>query len=89
MFRDFADVVLQSELRQNLRLPKIAGGQRQVFAVPASSAFKAYQRVLAQRIRGVEQRQRKPQKGDDILLRSSPTGARGDRPQVRQPRATG
>ena len=68
MFRDFADVVLQSELRQNLRLPKIAGGQRQVIAVPASPAFKAYQRVLAQRIKAIEQRQRKPQKGDDILL---------------------
>ena len=68
MFRDFADVVLQSELRQNLKLPKIAGGQRQVIAVPASPAFKAYQRVLAQRIKAIEQRQRKPQKGDDILL---------------------
>jgi N12 class adenine-specific DNA methylase len=68
MFRDFADVVLQSELRQNLRLPRIAGGQRQVVAVHASPAFKAYQRVLAQRIKKIEQRQRKPQKGDDILL---------------------
>ena len=68
MFRDFADVVLQSELRQSLKLPKIAGGQRQVIAVPASPAFKAYQRVLAQRIKAIEQRQRKPQKGDDILL---------------------
>ena len=68
MFRDFADVVLQSELRQSLKLPKIAGGQRQIVAVPASPAFKAYQRVLAQRIRTIEQRQRKPQKGDDILL---------------------
>jgi hypothetical protein len=38
MFRDFADVVLQSELRQNLKLPKIAGGQRRVIAVPASPA---------------------------------------------------
>ncbi len=68
MFRDFADVVLQSELRQNLKLPRIAGGQRQIIAVPASPAFKAYQRVLAQRIKAIEQRQRKPQKGDDILL---------------------
>ena len=33
MFRDFADVVLQSELRQSLKLPRIAGGQRQVIAV--------------------------------------------------------
>ena len=67
MFRDFADVVLQSELRQNLKLPKIAGGQRKIIAVPASPAFKTYQKVLAQRIKEIEQRQRKPQKGDDIL----------------------
>ena len=68
MFRDFADVVLQSELRQNLKLPKIAGGQRQIVAVPASPAFKAYQKVLAQRIKAIEQRHAKPRKGDDILL---------------------
>ena len=75
MFRDFADVVLQSELRQSLKLPKIAGGQRQVIAIPASPAFKAYQRVLARRIKEIEQRQRKPQKGDDIPL-SVITGGR-------------
>ena len=90
MFRDFADVVLQSELRQSLKLPKIAGGQRQIVAVPASPAFKAYQRVLAQRI-----------KDDRTAAAQTPEGRRHpalghhrrpprrDRPQVRQRRATG
>ena len=37
-------------------------------AAPASEAFLAYQRHLAERIKAIEQRERKPQKGDDILL---------------------
>ena len=62
------DVVLKSDLRQYLRLPAIAGGRRQIIAAPASEAFLAYQRDLAERIKAIEARQRKPQKGDDILL---------------------
>ena len=62
------DVVLKSDLRQYLRLPRIAGGRRQIIAAPASEAFLAYQRDLAERIKTIEARQRKPQKGDDILL---------------------
>ena len=62
------DVVLKSDLRQYLRLPTIAGGRRQIIAAPASEAFLAYQRHLAERIKTIEARQRKPQKGDDILL---------------------
>src|SRR5208282_1725878 len=62
------DVVLKSDLRQYLRLPTIAGGRRQIIAAPASEAFLSYQRNLAERIKAIEQRQRKPQKGDDILL---------------------
>ncbi len=62
------DVVLKSDLRQYLRLPAIAGGRRQIMAAPASEAFLAYQRDLAERIKAIEARQRKPQKGDDILL---------------------
>jgi N12 class adenine-specific DNA methylase/adenine-specific DNA methylase len=68
MYRDFADVVLKSDLRENLKLPNITGGQRQIIAVPATVSFKVYQKVLAQRIKAIEQRQRRPQKGDDILL---------------------
>src|SRR5208337_165879 len=62
------DVVLKSDLRQHLRLPRIAGGRRQIIAAPASEAFLAYQRHLAQRIKAIEARQSKPKKGDDILL---------------------
>ena len=62
------DVVLKSDLRQYLRLPAIAGGRRQIIAAPASEAFLAYQRHLAERIKAIEARQKKPQKGDDILL---------------------
>ena len=62
------DVVLKSDLRQHLRLPAIAGGRRQIMAAPASEAFLGYQRDLAERIKAIEARQRKPQKGDDILL---------------------
>ncbi|WP_294541600.1 N-6 DNA methylase [uncultured Rhodoblastus sp.] len=68
MYRDFADVVLKADLRENLKLPNIAGGQRQIVAAPATPSFKAYQKVLAQRIKAIEQRQRRPKKGDDILL---------------------
>jgi hypothetical protein len=62
------DVVLKSDLRQYLRLPAIAGGRRQIVAAPASDAFLSYQRDLAERIKAIENRNRKPQKGDDILL---------------------
>ena len=68
IYRMSTDVVLKSDLRQYLRLPAIAGGRRQIIAAPASEAFLAYQRHLAERIKAIEQRQRKPQKGDDILL---------------------
>jgi hypothetical protein len=68
IYRMSTDVVLKSDLRQYLRLPSIAGGRRQIVAAPASPAFLGYQRHLAERIKRIEQRQRKPQKGDDILL---------------------
>ena len=68
IYRMSTDVVLKSDLRQHLRLPSIAGGRRQIVAAPASPAFLGYQRHLAERIKRIEQRQRKPQKGDDILL---------------------
>ena len=68
IYRMATDVVLKSDLRQYLKLPAIAGGRRQIVAAPASEAFLAYQRHLAERIKAIEQRQRKPQKGDDILL---------------------
>ena len=68
MFRSVADVVLKDDLRGYLRLPAICGGQRQLVTAPASAAFRDYQQILADRITAIEQRTRRVQKGDDILL---------------------
>jgi N12 class adenine-specific DNA methylase len=68
MYRSIADVVLRSDLRQHLKLPTVAGGERQVITAAPSAAFKAYQRVLAGRIKAIEARSGAPKKGDDILL---------------------
>jgi N12 class adenine-specific DNA methylase/predicted RNA methylase len=68
IYRMATDVLLKSDLRQYLKLPAIAGGRRQIVAAPASEAFLSYQSHLAERIKAIEGRQRKPQKGDDILL---------------------
>ena len=68
MYRSVADVVLKSDLRNYLRLPTILGGKRQIVTADPTPAFKAYQRVLAERIAKIEERKGKPQKGDDILL---------------------
>ncbi|MEA2792478.1 MAG: hypothetical protein QOG73_4884, partial [Acetobacteraceae bacterium] len=68
MFRSFADVVLKNDLRGYLKLPRIEGGQRQIITAEPSRTFKWYQRVLARRIKHIEGRKRRPEKGDDILL---------------------
>jgi len=68
MFRSFADVVLKNDLRGYLKLPRIEGGQRQIITAEPSRTFKWYQRVLARRIKQIEERNRRPEKGDDILL---------------------
>ncbi|WGF91059.1 helicase-related protein [Marinivivus vitaminiproducens] len=68
MFRSVADVVLKDDLKGALRVPAIEGGQRQITTVPASPAFKAYQTKLDARIKAIEARQGKVEKGDDILL---------------------
>ncbi len=68
MFRTYADVVQRKDLRDLINLPRIAGGQRKIVTGEATPAFKAYQRVLAERIRAIEERQGKPQPGDDIIL---------------------
>jgi N12 class adenine-specific DNA methylase/adenine-specific DNA methylase len=68
MFRSFADVVRKEDLRESLKLPRIKGGQRQLVTAEPSAAFKAYQRHLGDRIKAIELRSGRPQKGDDILL---------------------
>ncbi|WP_034999197.1 helicase-related protein [Beijerinckia mobilis] len=68
IYRTVADVVLKSDLRNNLKLPPIRGGRREIVSSEASVAFKRYQKHLANRIRAIERRHSKPQPGDDILL---------------------
>ena len=68
MFRTTADVVLKDDLRQFMRLPNVRTGKRQIVTAKASPTFKAYQKVLAARIKAIEERSGKPEKGDDILL---------------------
>ncbi|MFT9159458.1 MAG: DEAD/DEAH box helicase family protein [Acetobacter sp.] len=68
MYRDFADVVQQDDLRRYVSLPIVRGGHRQIVVAPVNDSFRIYQRQLAERIRMIEAREGKPQKGDDILL---------------------
>jgi N12 class adenine-specific DNA methylase len=68
MFRSVADVVLKDDLRQFMTLPRVATGRRQIVTAPASPRFRAYQKLLAERIRRIEAKKGRPRKGDDILL---------------------
>jgi N12 class adenine-specific DNA methylase len=68
MFRTYADVIQRKDLRNLLSLPTVLGGKREVMTGEATPAFKAYQRVLGDRIRAIEARHGKPSPGDDIIL---------------------
>jgi N12 class adenine-specific DNA methylase/adenine-specific DNA methylase len=68
MFRSFADVVVPEDLRANVKVPALAMGARQIRTSKPSAAFKRYQVLLDQRIKAIEQRDRPPEPGDDILL---------------------
>jgi hypothetical protein len=68
LYRDFADVVQQDDLRRYVNLPAVKGGHRQIVVAPVHARFRAYQKTLAERITAIENRTGRPQKGDDILL---------------------
>jgi N12 class adenine-specific DNA methylase/adenine-specific DNA methylase len=68
MFRSFADVVLPADLRQYVKVPAVSTGRRQIVTAKPTAAFKGYQQTLDQRIKAIEQRDRAPEPGDDILL---------------------
>ncbi len=68
MFRSFADVVMPADLREYVKVPAISTGRRQIVTSKPTQAFKHYQMVLAERIKAIEERERPPQPGDDILL---------------------
>src|SRR3984957_9848977 len=69
MFRSVAAIVLKDDLLGYLKLPSIKGGRRQLITANASDAFRDYQKELAGRIAEIEKRTRRPEKGDDILLK--------------------
>lgn len=68
MFRSFADVVMPEDLRDYVKVPAISTGRRQIIASKPTQAFKNYQLQLAARIKAIEERDRPPEPGDDILL---------------------
>lgn len=68
MFRSFADVVMPEDLRQYVKVPALSTGKRQILTAKPSEAFKRYQTLLAERIKAIEERDRAPEPGDDILL---------------------
>ena len=68
MFRSFADVVMPEDLRQYVKVPAISTGKRQILTAKPSPAFKRYQTLLGERIKAIEERDRAPEPGDDILL---------------------
>ncbi|MBP1847542.1 N12 class adenine-specific DNA methylase/adenine-specific DNA methylase [Rhizobium petrolearium] len=68
MFRAFADVVMPEDLKAHVKVPEIATGRRQILTAAPTPAFKAYQQILETRIKAIEERDRPPEPGDDILL---------------------
>ena len=68
MFRSFADVVMPEDLRQYVKVPAVSTGKRQILTAKPSDAFKRYQTLLGERIKAIEERDRAPEPGDDILL---------------------
>ncbi len=68
MFRSFADVVMPPDLRQYVKVPALSSGRRQILTAKPTPAFRGYQRHLASRIKAIEEREGRPQPGDDILL---------------------
>ena len=68
MFRSFADVVMPEDLRQYVKVPALSTGTRQIVTAKPSAAFKRYQMLLDARIKVIEERDRPPESGDDILL---------------------
>ncbi|WP_256725026.1 helicase-related protein, partial [Xanthomonas oryzae] len=68
MFRSFADVLMREDLRQYVKVPAISTGRRQILTAKLTDAFKRCQGLLDARIKAIEERDRPPEPGDDILL---------------------
>ena len=68
LFRSFADIVLQEELGQYVRLPRLATGQRQIVTCEPTAEFLDGQSKLAERILDLEARSGAAKKGEDNIL---------------------
>jgi N12 class adenine-specific DNA methylase len=68
MVRQFMDVVTSQELEALVVRPRLKGGKRNMVVVEQTPQQKAYQAVLQDRMKKIEERTGPPEKGDDILL---------------------
>lgn len=68
-FRNFADIIQKSDLATQVDLPQIKTGKRQIIVSKPSENFQKYKETLASRIRAIEARGGRPEKGDDIILK--------------------
>ncbi len=69
-FLDVADIVGDAQLNESAEIerPAIAGGAREIVVTEASQELKDYQVTLGARIKALEKKTGRPQKGDDNIL---------------------
>ncbi|MBT7444990.1 MAG: DEAD/DEAH box helicase family protein, partial [Methylococcales bacterium] len=67
MFREVADVVTSSDLGSVVQRPDVNGGKMRIIAAPKTQSLSNYQSTLGDRLEAIENRDRPPQKGDDIV----------------------
>lgn len=77
MYRSFADIVVREDLRSHIHLPALKEKGRQIVVCPSGEPFKLFQQTLADRLKEIEARPGKPQKGDDIILNVINDGRHG------------
>lgn len=68
MVRQVMDVVTSRQLEQYVTRPKLKGGKRTMNLAEQSPEYKVYGRLLAERMKMIQERKGPPKKGDDIML---------------------
>ena len=68
MVRQVMDVVTSRQLEQYVTRPKLKGGKRTMNLAEQSPEYKVYGRMLADRMKAIQERKGPPKKGDDIML---------------------
>ena len=68
MILSVVDYIGPAELERAVVRPALKGGERQLVTAEMGWTQRAYQQVLANRIREIEKRKGPPEKGDDIIL---------------------